>query len=164
MTASISDVKISGVTMIRHPGDFIIDPIGHFIKLTTEIFPLWPPRMCKESLCPAVSCGAPRATLCHHTIVHIGKHCGTLSRGGVWAKHNPVARPSIIPHYSYISINIFLRSWIFVHDQIHSNPWINPPRVRSKEKKLFKASCKILKYSHSENRNIRHQTLLIINR
>ena len=83
VTASISDVKISGVTMIRHPGDFIIDPIGHFIKLTTEIFPLWPPRMCKESLCPAVSCGAPRATLCHHTIVHIGKHCGTLSRGGV---------------------------------------------------------------------------------
>ena len=163
MTASISDVKISGVTMIRHPGDFIIDPIGHFIKLTTEIFPLWPPRMCKESLCPAVSCAAPRATLCHHTIVHIGKHCGTLSRGGVWAKHNPVARPSIIPHYSYISINIFLRSWIFVHDQIHSNPWINPPRERSKEKKLFKASCKILKYSHSENRNIRHQRLLIIN-
>ena len=144
MTASISDVKISGVTMIRHPGDFIIDPIGHFIKLTTEIFPLWPPRMCKESLCPAVSCGALWATLCHHTIVHIGKHCGTLSRGGVWAKHNPVARPSIIPHYSYISINIFLRSWIFVHDQIHSNPWINPLRERSKEKKLFNACCKIL--------------------
>ena len=79
MTASISDVKISCVTMIRHPGDFIIDPIGHFIKLTTEIFPLWPPRMCKESLCPAVSSG-PGQSCTQGNIVspHNSAHWETL--------------------------------------------------------------------------------------